>query len=125
MWLHPVPLSEQERLRAEPWGEGTRELTAADADAFAAFTTRAPEDDLDEAGVHPFVDGDDVDRQRDAESLPRGGRSPLVRGGNDGTGDAQAHARRLGAPPGQPDRSSAGGLCRRKTSTTQATVATR
>ena len=44
-------LSEQERLRAEPWGEGTRELTAADADAFAAFTALAPGDDLDEAFV--------------------------------------------------------------------------
>lgn len=49
--LFHLPLSEQERLRAEPWGEGTRELTAADADAFAAFTALAPGDDLDEAFV--------------------------------------------------------------------------
>lgn len=49
--LFHLPLAEQERLRAEPRGEGTRELTAADADAFAEFTAAAPEDDLDEAYV--------------------------------------------------------------------------
>ncbi|MGO1199667.1 MAG: GNAT family N-acetyltransferase [Dermabacteraceae bacterium] len=49
--LFHLPLSEQERLRAEPWGEDTRELTAADADAFDAFTALAPEGDLDEAFV--------------------------------------------------------------------------
>lgn len=49
--LFHLPLAEQEVLREEPWGEGTRELTEADADAFAEFTDRAPEDDLDEAFV--------------------------------------------------------------------------
>ena len=49
--LFHLPLTEQETLRAEPWDEGTRELTEADADVFAEFTAAAPEDDLDEAFV--------------------------------------------------------------------------
>lgn len=48
--LFHLPLTEQATLREERW-EATRQLTDADAAAFAEFTAQAPEDDLDEAFV--------------------------------------------------------------------------
>ena len=58
-------LSEQAQLRDEAGVADTRELTAADAASFDAFTRAAPDDDLDEAFVEldhwlvvgTFVDG--------------------------------------------------------------------
>lgn len=49
--LFYLPLTEQAALREEPWEGATRQLTDADAAAFAEFTAQAPEDDLDEAYV--------------------------------------------------------------------------
>lgn len=46
-----LPLAEHAVLREERWNSRTRQLTAADAPAFAEFTAQAPEDDLDEAYV--------------------------------------------------------------------------
>jgi len=59
-----LPVSERGALRAEPH-PSTRQLTSDDEDAFGAFATAAPEDDLDEAFVElehwlvfgTFVDG--------------------------------------------------------------------
>lgn len=49
--LFYLPAAERDALRSEAPRRETRELTAADAAAFAELTARAPEDDLDEAFV--------------------------------------------------------------------------
>jgi len=49
--LHYFPQDAAEQLIAEPDAPGVRELTAADADLFAAFTAACREEDLDEAYV--------------------------------------------------------------------------
>lgn len=64
--LFYLPSDELDRLRREPSGVSTRQLTGEDAPAFKAFTLEAPEDDLDEAFVEldhwlvfgTFVDGE-------------------------------------------------------------------
>lgn len=61
-----LPRDQQDALRAETLTTETRVLTDRDAEAFAAFTAEAPEDDLDEAFVEldhwlvfgTFVDGE-------------------------------------------------------------------
>src|SRR5699024_9027834 len=49
--LHYFPQAAAEQLSAEPDAPGVRELTADDADLFAAFTAACREEDLDEAYV--------------------------------------------------------------------------
>jgi RimJ/RimL family protein N-acetyltransferase len=59
-----LPLAEQDAVRAEAPAAGIRELTADDAELWARFVEKAPEDDLDDAYVeldHWLVFGAIVD----------------------------------------------------------------
>jgi GNAT superfamily N-acetyltransferase len=49
--LFYLPVDEQAAVRAETVPGGTRQLTFADAEAFAEFTVTVPADDMDEASV--------------------------------------------------------------------------
>jgi GNAT superfamily N-acetyltransferase len=62
--LFYLPIDESARLRDQAPAAGTRQLTAADADAFARFTAEAPVGDVDDAFVeldHWLVYGSFVD----------------------------------------------------------------
>jgi RimJ/RimL family protein N-acetyltransferase len=50
-YLFYLPVEDQAAVRAEPVPRGTRQLTEADAEAFAQFAAVAPAQDMDEAFV--------------------------------------------------------------------------